>query len=321
MIRRKGGDKVNIIKEILKDYSLMILDGALATELERRGCDINDSLWSAKVLMENPDLIQQVHEDYFAAGADCAITASYQATIEGFTRRGLSEEEALNLIQKSVEIAVKARDKFWSNKENRISRPRPIVAASVGPYGAFLADGSEYRGEYKLSEDELIDFHRLRMKALISAGADILACETIPCLIEAKAIVRLLDEFPGTYAWISFSAKNDLEISSGERIADCAEWLNSHEQIAAMGVNCTPPNYIPSLISEIRSKTDKPIVVYPNLGEQYDANTKTWHGQSTGETFGSSAKHWYQCGANLIGGCCRTSPNDIKAIADWAREL
>jgi homocysteine S-methyltransferase len=299
----------------------MILDGALATELERRGCDINDALWSAKVLMENPDMIGQVHEDYFAAGADCAITSSYQATIEGFIRRGLSADEALNLIQKSVHIAVKARDKFWNNPENRTFRPRPIVAASVGPYGAFLADGSEYRGDYKLSEEALINFHRPRMKALVGAGADILACETIPCLLEARAIVRLLDEFPGVYAWISFSAKNDLQISSGERIAVCADWLDRYEQIAAIGVNCTPPQYIPSLISEIHSKTDKPIVVYPNSGEQYDANTKAWHGPMSGETFGCSAKHWHKCGASLIGGCCRTNPNDIKAIADWARAL
>lgn len=144
---------MNPIENILQKFPLVILDGAMATELERQGCDLNDSLWSATIIMENLELIKQVHTDYFAAGADCAITASYQATVVGFARRGLSEAEALNLIQTSVQIAVKARDEFWGKFENRSNRPKPIVAGSVGPYGAFLADGSEYRGDYTLTED------------------------------------------------------------------------------------------------------------------------------------------------------------------------
>ncbi len=311
---------MNPIEKMLQQHPLLILDGAMATELERHGCDLNDSLWSAKILLENPELIKQVHFNYFAAGADVAITASYQATVEGFARCGLSEEEALGLIQRSVRLAVEARDEFWEKPENRSNRPKPVVAASVGPYGAFLADGSEYRGDYSITEEELIEFHRPRMKALIDAGADILASETIPCLMEARAIVRLLEEFPGTYAWISFSAKDELHISSGERAAACSGWLDQHEQVAAVGINCTPPPYIPSLIKEIRSQTHKPIVVYPNSGEQYDATTKTWHGSSSGETYAASALHWYECGARLIGGCCRTKPEDIKAIAAWARK-
>ncbi len=138
---------MNPIANILKDFPLMILDGAMATELERYGCDLNDSLWSAKILMENPELIKQVHMDYYTAGADCAITASYQATIEGMTQRGLSEAEAIHLIQTSVRVAMQARDEFWDIIENRFNRPKPLVAASIGPYGAFLADGSEYRGD------------------------------------------------------------------------------------------------------------------------------------------------------------------------------
>lgn len=297
----------------------MIVDGAMATELERHGCDLNDSLWSAKLLMENPQLIKQVHADYFAAGADCAITASYQATFEGFARRGLSESQARQLIQASVRMAVEARDEFWERPENRSHRPKPIVAASVGPYGAFLADGSEYRGDYTLTEDELIAYHRPRMKALIDAGADILACETIPCMKEARAIVRLLEEFPKAYAWISFSAKDELCISSGESAQGCAEWLDKHTQVVAVGINCTPPQYIPSLIKEMRKATAKPIVVYPNSGEQYNPSTKTWHGSASGDTYAGMAHRWYEYGARLIGGCCRTKPEDIKAIADWVR--
>ncbi|MBE7899505.1 homocysteine S-methyltransferase [Paenibacillus polymyxa] len=315
---------MNPIQRILNKFQLIVLDGAMATELERHGHDLNDSLWSAKILYEHPDSIKRVHRDYFEAGADCAITASYQATVEGYVQRGLSEDEALKLIQSSVQIAVQARDEFWADvtaTASQQTRPKPLVAASVGPYGAFLADGSEYRGDYKLSEEQLMEFHRPRMKALIEAGADILACETIPCLVEAKAITRLLKEFPGTYAWISFSAKDEQHISNGESIAACAKWLNEHEQVAAVGINCTLPKFIPSLIHEIHSHTDKPVVVYPNLGEEYDPVTKTWQGHTCTETFGQSARQWYEAGARMIGGCCRTQPQDIREIVAWSREV
>ncbi|MEC2112803.1 homocysteine S-methyltransferase [Bacillus stercoris] len=312
---------MNPIQHILDTFPLIVLDGAMATELERKGCDLNDSLWSAKILMEEPDLIKQVHTDYFAAGADCAITASYQSTFEGFAARGLSEAEARRLIKLSVSIAAEARDEFWSFEENRLNRPKPIIAASVGPYGAYLADGSEYRGNYAISEDELIEFHRPRMKALIEAGADVLACETIPCLTEAKAIVRLLKEFPETYAWISFSAKDGLHISDGTPAADCAAWLDEHRQIAALGINCTPLQHISSLIEELKKNTSKPIIVYPNSGEQYDPGTKTWNGAACAESYGASARIWHEKGAKLIGGCCRTKPEDIQEIAAWVRSL
>ncbi|PJZ01639.1 homocysteine S-methyltransferase [Bacillus vallismortis] len=312
---------MNPIQHILDTYPLIVLDGAMATELERKGCDLNDSLWSAKILMEEPELIKQVHTDYFAAGADCAITASYQSTFEGFAARGLSEAEARRLIEMSVSIAAAARDEFWAFEENRLNRPKPIIAASVGPYGAYLADGSEYRGHYGISEDELVEFHRPRMKALIEAGADVLACETIPCLSEAKAIARLLKEFPEAYAWISFSAKDSQHISDGTPAADCASWLDEHRQIAALGINCTPLQHIPSLIEELKKHTSKPIIVYPNSGEQYDPKTKTWNGAGCTEPYGTSARTWHEKGAKLIGGCCRTTPEDIKEIAAWAQSL
>ncbi|MCP8968115.1 homocysteine S-methyltransferase [Ectobacillus ponti] len=310
---------MNPITQVLDRFPILILDGAMATELESHGCELNDSLWSAKVLMENPDIIRRVHMDYFEAGADCAITASYQATVEGYMKKGLTEAEAVHLIGESVRIAVEARDAFWEQAGAPADRPKPLVAASVGPYGAFLADGSEYRGDYSLTEDELVAFHRDRIKILIEAGADILACETIPCLMEAKAIIRVLQELPGVYAWITFSAKDALHISSGERIADCAAWLDGEEQVAAVGINCTPPRYISPLIQEIKSRTAKPIIVYPNSGEAYDAESKTW-GAGTEADNSFNARSWYQAGASLIGGCCRTAPEDIEGIASWARK-
>jgi homocysteine S-methyltransferase len=310
---------MNPVASILDRSPVLVIDGALATELERRGCDLNDELWSARILLEQPEIIKQVHLDYFKAGADCAITASYQATIEGFGKRGLNETEAIALIKKSVKLATQARDEFWSDASNRAGRFKPFVAASVGPYGAFLADGSEYRGNYGLTEQELIDFHRPRMKALIEAGADLLACETIPSLSEAQALAKLLEEFPDISAWFSFTARDQNHISEGQVFADCVRQLEDHPQIAAIGINCTSPEYIPSLIREAKKETNKPVLVYPNSGETYDAASNNWNGDPVPDSFGEQARQWYEAGARLIGGCCRTTPEDIHAIASWAR--
>ena len=310
---------MNPIATVLKNQRVAIVDGAMATELERHGCDLNDALWSARILLEQPELIRDVHLDYFHAGADFAITASYQATVEGFAKRGLDREQSLDLITKSVRLAQEARDEFWSNEANRANRLRPFVAGSVGPYGAYLADGSEYTGDYGLTVDELMAFHRPRVEALISAGTDLLACETLPCLIEARALIRLLAEFPDTLAWFSFSARDGEHISSGELASDCAGFLNTQRQAAAIGVNCTSLLHISSLIGEIKNVTSKPIIVYPNSGESYSAATKTWHGDSSCGMFGVQSKQWYENGATVIGGCCRTTPGDIRELSKWAR--
>lgn len=310
---------MNAIASILDLQPALVIDGALATELERRGCDLKDSLWSAKILLEQPEKIKQVHYDYFKAGADCAITASYQATIAGFAKRGLSEAEAVALMKKSVTLAKEARDEFWAVEANRTGRVKPFVAASVGPYGAYLANGEEYTGNYGLTEKELMDFHRPRMRALIEAGADLLACETIPCLIEAQALVKLLGEFQSVHAWISFSCRDEAHVCEGDRFEDCIRQIEASPFVDAVGVNCTSPRFIPALIREAKKATQKPVLVYPNSGETYDAAKSDWDGHRIYESFGEEAKEWYNAGARLIGGCCRTTPEDIQAIAGWAR--
>ena len=310
---------MNAIASILDLQPALVIDGALATELERRGCDLKDSLWSAKILLEQPEKIKQVHYDYFKAGADCAITASYQATIAGFAKRGLSEAEAVALMKKSVTLAKEARDEFWAVEANRAGRVKPFVAASVGPYGAYLANGEEYTGNYGLTEKELMDFHRPRMRALIEAGADLLACETIPCLIEAQALVKLLGEFQSVHAWISFSCRDEAHVCEGDRFEDCIRQIEASPFVDAVGVNCTSPRFIPALIREAKKATQKPVLVYPNSGETYDAAKSDWDGHRIYESFGEEAKEWYNAGARLIGGCCRTTPEDIQAIAGWAR--
>ena len=308
-----------LFDEILHNQKILILDGALGTELERRGFDIKDPLWSAKYLMHNPLAIKEIHRDYLEAGADCITSASYQASFEGFMKRGMNEEEAKALIQLAVKIALDTRDTFWADKANRLNRAKPLVAASVGPYGAYLADGSEFRGNYGLSEEALINFHRKRMRTLIEANPDLMAFETIPCFIEARAYVKLLEEFPQTCGWVSFSAKDGQHINSGEKIATCASWLDGQKQIIAIGINCTQPQYIASLISEIRTVSSKPIIVYPNGGAHYDGMSKTWSSEATLSTYGDMARFWYEKGATIIGGCCQTTPKDIKQIAKWVR--
>jgi homocysteine S-methyltransferase len=309
----------DVVAKWLSEQPRLVLDGALATELERRGADLHDPLWSARVLVEQPDLIRQVHLDYFNAGADVATTASYQASFEGFAGRGLGPQEAERLMRLSVDLALQAREQFWQTyvpQPGSPARRRPLVAASVGPWGAMRADGSEYRGYVGMSEAELMAFHRPRLRVLADAGADLLACETIPCLAEARALAKLLEELPDTCAWISFSCRDAQHNSQGEPWGDCVATLDGFASVAAIGINCTAPQHVAALVATARAHTGKPIVVYPNAGEHYDPVSKQWLAASDcpQASFSDQAMGWAQAGAQLIGGCCRTTPTDIAAL-------
>ncbi len=314
-----GGTIMNGIARNLEKYPLLVLDGAFGTELARRGFDTNDELWSAKALFEKPELVEAVHRDYYEAGADVSTSASYQATVEGFEKKGFTREQAKELIVRSVRLVQQARDAFWQQKAKRAGRPQPLAAASVGPYGAYLADGSEYRGDYRASRAELSDFHAERLDILVAAEPDILACETLPLLDEALAILADLHLYPDMGAWISFSCKDEAHTCGGDAIADCARLLDKERQVTVIGVNCTAPQYVADLIRNIRAHTTKPVVVYPNTGETYDAVTKTWHGSPT--PYRDFVRQWYEAGARLIGGCCRTTPDDIRGIAAFRASL
>lgn len=304
------------IDSFLSRRPVIVLDGALATELERRGADLADPLWSARCLLDCPDMVRTVHLDYFSAGADVATTATYQATFEALQRRGVEHAAAARVMHDAVGLALSARDEFWSVAANRLDRLRPLVAASIGPYGAMLADGSEYRGHYAVSDAALREFHRPRLRVLARSGADVLACETVPCLREALAVARELREFPAMSAWISFSCQDGNRNCEGEDVAVCAAALQPYAQIAAIGVNCTAPDHIRGLLRRMGGETDKPLVAYPNSGEQYDAKAKIWNGPGVrSEAFAEQACSWYEAGARLIGGCCRTTPKDIEGIA------
>lgn len=303
----------------LNRQKFVVVDGAFATELERLGLDIKDPLWSALALIDHTDMIEKVHTMYLKAGADIIISSSYQATVDGFAKKGIDKDKALSLIALSVDLAVKARDEFVKSSDfDSAKRQKPLVAASVGPYGAYLADGSEYRGDYKIGLEDLKLFHKERLAVLASASPDLFACETIPNLTEALAILAAVDDLKlDVPAYISFSCKDEAHISDGTSIEDCASALNEFSNVLAVGLNCTAPKYVESLIKHIKSKTDKPVIVYPNSGEIYNPFTKTWSGGSV--SFSECAISWYNAGARLIGGCCRTTPEDIRAISEFAR--
>lgn len=302
----------NPLTSILTDHPFVLLDGAMATELEARGCDLADSLWSAKVLMENPQLIYDVHLDYFRAGAQVAITASYQATPDGFAARGLNEAQARSLIAKSVELAKQARDSYRA--ENPAAKGL-LIAGSVGPYGAYLADGSEYRGDYQRSAQVFQDFHRPRVEALLEAGVDLLACETLPSFDEIRALAQLLEAYPVAQAWFSFTLRDAQHLSDGTPLRDVLALLADYPQILAVGINCIALENTVEALEYLHSLTPLPLVVYPNSGEHYDAVSKTWHhyGEACA-TLEGYLPQWLAAGAKLIGGCCRTTPKDIAAL-------
>lgn len=296
---------------------LVILDGGLATELEKRGADLRDELWSARMLIEDPAAIRRLHFDYFVAGADVATSASYQATFEAFKRRGLGRSESDALMKRSVRLAQEARDHFWEQPERQFAkseRIRPLVAASVGSYGAFLADGSEYRGEYGLCKRALKEWHRPRLETLLAAGPDLLACETIPCRDEGEALCELLDEYEEARAWMSFSCLDGAHVCNGDSFAQCVALAGGSTSIVAVGLNCTDPRFAESLLRSAQTRTTKPLVCYPNSGERWDSSSASWQAANEVGRFPDRAGLWREAGALLIGGCCRTSPQDIREL-------
>jgi len=296
-----------------------MLDGGLATELERRGADLDDPLWSAKVLVETPELLEQVNYDYFAAGADIGVSGTYQATFEGFARRGIGRRAAGELMRLAVRLVQDARERFWSEPAHRAGRSYPLVAASVGCYGAFLADGSEYRGDYGLPVRRLVEFHRPRLDVLADSGADLLSFETIPCAHEAEAVVRVLEEYGHMGAVISFSARDETFVCHGEPLAVCVDLTNDAPSCLAVGVNCTPPRFVTGLLRSAREATARPLVAYPNSGEAWDAAHHRWVSDPDAVDFAAAAVEWYEAGARLIGGCCRTTPATIREMATALR--
>ena len=294
----------------------ILLDGGLSTQIEAQGADLSDRLWSARLLADDPDEIVQAHLAFYRAGARVATTASYQATFEGFARRGIDRASAESLLRKSVELAAEARARVAAEDQAAGRAPvRRFIAASVGPYGAMLADGSEYRGNYGRTIAQLADFHRARLRVLAATDADVFAVETIPEVEEAAAVVALLPEVPGAAAWVSFSCRDGAHLNSGAPIEDGVAVVDGAPGVVAVGVNCTAPEHLDELVARIRAATSLPIVVYPNSGEGWDAAARRWVGHGRDRVDAEAARRWRELGAELIGGGCRVTPDQIAVLA------
>jgi homocysteine S-methyltransferase len=299
---------------------LHVLDGGLATELERAGCDLASPLWSGEALRTHPEKVLAVHREYLEAGADCLLSASYQVSSIGFREIGLSADDARAAIAKSIALAEQARREYEKAEMQAGRSPRRIwIAGSLGAYGAALHNGAEFNGNYNVGHSELVSFHAERIPAIRNTAADFLAFETIPALAEAEAIVEALGRFPDLPAYISFTCRDDGHTGHGELIEECARLLDLSEQIVAIGINCTAPRHVLPLIRRIRAITMKRIAVYPNSGETWVAETRSWSGISDPNGFGALAAAWRKAGADWIGGCCRTTPAHIRSIAQASR--
>ncbi|WP_037062587.1 homocysteine S-methyltransferase [Pseudonocardia acaciae] len=287
------------------DGGVLVTDGGLASELERRGHDLSDALWSARLLLDAPEEITAVHRAFFRSGAVIATTASYQASFDGFAVRGIGRRDTVRLLRLAVELANAARAEVADDGRRR------FVAASVGPYGAALADGSEYRGRYGLTRAQLATWHRPRLEVLAEAGADVLALETVPDIDEAEALMTLVRGL-GVPAWLSYSIEG-ARTRAGQPLAEAFAVAAGVPEIVAVGVNCCDPADVATALPLAREVTGKPAIAYPNGGERWDASHRRWTGPSRYSP--AQAPRWAALGARIVGGCCRVRPSDIASVA------
>ncbi|MEM6877736.1 MAG: homocysteine S-methyltransferase [Bacteroidota bacterium] len=295
------------------DYPI-VLDGGLSNVLEADGCELDHKLWTANLIRYRPEAIVQAHLAYITAGADCIITSSYQASLPGLQDQGYSAKAAKGLLVESVRLAEMAIELALNSG---MTEKKPLVAASIGPYGAYLADGSEYRGNYKVSDQLLYDFHLDRIHILDGTKADILACETIPSLQEAKVLSEILKNAQ-TPAWISFSCKDGEHLNDGSKIEEALSIFKDQHRVFAIGVNCTHPSYISEIIGRIKqAQLGKKIVIYPNSGECYHPSDKAWKETNPRVSFLEMACEWLDLGVDIIGGCCRVGPQEISALKNF----
>jgi homocysteine S-methyltransferase len=285
------------------DVGLVVLDGGLATQLESQGHNLDSALWSARLLHDEPDAIVQAHLAYFAVGAQVATTASYQASLDGFAQAGIRQADAEKLIKRSVRLAEQARASCKDDQQR-------WIAGSVGPYGAALADGSEYRGDYGVSVKQLRAWHRPRIELLIDAGVDILALETIPCVAEVEALLAEI-EGSGQPCWLSITCAGDCT-RAGEPAVEAFALAREVDEIIAVGINCIDPADAYLLVRSASASTGKPVVVYPNSGERWDAATRAWIGPASFHA--EDVEEWISAGARLVGGCCRVGPAEVGRI-------
>lgn len=281
----------------------VIIDGGLSTELEAQGCQLTSSLWTAQALIDDPGLIESAHIAFVEAGAKILITSSYQMSRHGFLENGMLAEQAEEALAESIEVAKRAR----GDRD-------VLIAASIGPYGASLHDGSEYRGNYGLSLEELITFHRERLEVLVGSEPDLLAIETIPDLLEVESLVSVLSEYPHVSAWMSFTLGPDGNLWAGQSVKEAARVALSSPQVCAVGINCVDPELVESALRQLRELTDLPLVVYANGGGTWNAKSGQWEGAGN-KPLTEYAQSWKHYEPLILGGCCGTDASDIRQLS------
>lgn len=295
----------------------LVVDGAMSTALEKLGVNTQNNLWTAIALVNDLEKVYQVHWDYFQAGAQLTITNTYQANVQGFLKAGYSQQQAQQFIAQAVQIAKQAR----SDYEKKTGRHN-FVAGTIGSYGAYLADGSEYRGDYHLTTQELLDFHLPRLQVILKQEPDCLAIETQPQLFETQTLLNWMQNNNSTLPiYVSFTLRDPQTLSDGTTLAQAIKVINQYPQVFAVGVNCIAPAWVLPAVQQIHLQTTKEIIVYPNSGSSYDPQSKSWQPLSEKIDFYNLAKTWYHAGAHLIGGCCTTGVKEIQAIAQAFEEL
>ena len=310
------------LQEALAQCGRLVIDGSMSTALEHMGCRFNDKLWTARALAERPEAVREVHLQYMRAGADCHITCSYQATVPGLTESGFSLLEAENIIRRSVRVFHEAREQWWEREGGKDSgRAYPICLAGIGPYGAYLSDGSEYVGRYGVNDEALRAFHESRVRLLLEEKPDYLLFETMPSFGEVLIATELAEQAGADY-WVSFSCLDGKHICESDEIRQCAETLSKERpHLKAVGVNCVKPQFVESLIHELKAGCSLPVVAYPNSGETWNPVKKIWYGGAEKRSFGEYARRYYAAGAAAVGGCCTTVDSHIRQVAEARREF
>jgi len=282
----------------------LLIDGGMATSLEARGVPMHPTLWSGGAVIDSPEKVTEVHAEFLRAGANVLITASYQLTPQALRKLGYDEKSIREILLRTVRCA-----------ESPCSeRGRTLIAAGIGPYGAFLCDGSEYRGNYGIDQTALRDFHRERYEILAAYDCDLIVFETVPCLDEVRAIIELTRDAAPKPIWISVCCRNERELSSGESLAEAARLIASEPAVVAFGVNCVAPQFVSGHLQLLKEITSKAIFVYPNLGRVWDAELRTWSGGGDELAFLNAVDEWIALGADGIGGCCGVGSSLIHAI-------
>ena len=290
--------------------SFTVLDGGLSTVLEAAGHDLHHDLWTARLITEQPEALMDAHLAFLRAGAEVVITASYQASVSGFEAEGLTRAEAEAALRSTTALARAA-----------VGDGTALVAASVGPFGATLANGSEYHGRYGIDHDDLRAFHRSRLELLIDSSPDLLAIETIPTVAEARALGEALDGLDAPPIWFAFTCSDGAHTAGGDRIEDAITVASGIPGVAAVGVNCTSPEHIGELLRRAATVTDLPLLAYANGGQVWNSALGVWEGPPVAADDRAVIGEWLDAGARIVGGCCGVGASGIAGLRAWRDEL